>query len=67
MHERIEQSLITFGSYWVVGGFISTILTRRIITRLNPKEYSVTQWHTQAGNITTNLEFKIDVHYLNVA
>ena len=30
------------------------------IKKLNPKEYSVTQLHMQADNITTNLKVKID-------
>ena len=25
------------------------------------------QWHTQAGNLTTNLKVKIDLSYLNLA
>ena len=36
------------------------ILTRRIISKLKIKEVSVIQWHTQAGNINTNLRVRID-------
>ena len=36
------------------------IVTRRPMTKLKTKEYSVTKWHTQAGNITTNTKVKID-------
>ena len=32
---------------------------RRLLTKLKTKEYVVVQWHTQAGNITTNLKVKI--------
>ena len=32
---------------------------RRLLTKLKTKEYVVVQWHTQAGNITTNMKVKI--------
>ena len=35
------------------------ILIRIIITKINPKEDDVMQWHTQAGNVTIN--FKIEM------
>ena len=38
----------------------STILTRRLIEKLNPKKDAVIQWRKQAGNNTTNLKVKID-------
>ena len=38
----------------------STIIMRRLITKINPKRYAVMQWHTQEGNIITNLNVKID-------
>ena len=40
-------------------GFSSTIVTGRLINTLNPKKYTVVQWHTQAGKINTNLKVKI--------
>ena len=36
------------------------ITTRRLMTKINPKIYAVTQHHTQLGNINTNLKVKID-------
>ena len=41
-------------------GCIYTIVMRSLILELDPKEGNVMQWHMQAGNITTNLKFKID-------
>ena len=32
----------------------------RLIEKLRLEKYAVMQWHTQAGNITTNLKFKVD-------
>ena len=32
----------------------------RLMDKLSPKEYVVTQWHMQAGSITTKLKVKID-------
>ena len=40
-------------------GYSSTLVTRRLITELKPKEDSGMQWTTQASNITTNLKVKI--------
>ena len=34
---------------------------KSLITKSNPKIESVMQWHTQAGNITTDLRVKIDL------
>ena len=36
------------------------ILTRRLVGILHPIKYAVTQWKTQAINITTNLKVKVD-------
>ena len=36
------------------------IPTLRLITTLNPKRGTVIKLHTQAGNITINIKFKID-------
>ena len=32
----------------------------RLIKKLNPKEDAGMKWHTQVGNITTNMRVKID-------
>ena len=37
----------------------STVVIRKLLTKLNPKEEYMMQWHTQAGNITTSLRVKI--------
>ena len=41
-------------------GFSSTIVMWRLLQRLGPKKRVVMQWHTQAGNITTNIKVEID-------
>ena len=41
-------------------GCSSTIIIVRLINKLTPQKYSVMQWHTQAGKITTNSKVKID-------
>ena len=40
--------------------FHSTIIMRIVITKSNPKEGTLMQWHTQSDNITVNLKVKID-------
>ena len=40
--------------------FSSTVLMGRLVEKLCPKHYSLMQWDTQAGNITTNLKVNID-------
>ena len=37
-----------------------TIVMWRLLQRLDPKKRVVMKWHTQAGNITTNIKVKID-------
>ena len=37
-----------------------TILMRRLFEKLHIEQYAVMQWHTQDGNITTNLRVKVD-------
>ena len=32
---------------------------RRLVEKINPDKYAVMQWHTQAGNITTNIKVKV--------
>ena len=29
--------------------------------KIHPEKYAVVQWHTQAGNITTNIKIKVDI------
>ena len=41
-------------------GCSSKIVMGRLLERLKPAKYAMMQWHTQAVNITTNLEFKVD-------
>ena len=36
------------------------ILMMRIITKLNPRKKALLQCHAQAGNITTNINVRID-------
>ena len=42
-------------------GCSSTIVTGRLVGRINPEKYALIQRHTQAGNITTNLKVKVDL------
>ena len=37
----------------------STVVMRRIIAKINPKKDYVIKWHTQAGNIATNIKVEI--------
>ena len=41
-------------------GCSSTILMGRLFEKLHPEKYAVTQWHTQARNITTNNNVKVN-------
>ena len=41
-------------------GCSSMILIWRLLKRLVPKKGAAMQWHTQAGNINTNIKVKID-------
>ena len=41
-------------------GCSSTIVMVRLVENLHPKKYAVMKWHTQAGNITTNLKFEVE-------
>ena len=41
-------------------GFSSTIVMGRLVEKLHPEKDAEMQWHTQAGNITTNLKVKVD-------
>ena len=37
----------------------SMVVMGRLVKKLAPEKYSLMQWHTQAGNITTNLKVKV--------
>ena len=37
-----------------------TIEIESLVKKLCPVKYAVMQWHTQAGNITTNLKVEVD-------
>ena len=39
----------------------------RIVEKLHPEIDAVMQWHTQAGNITTNHKVKLDFTYPHLA
>ena len=41
-------------------GCSSTIAMRRLVEKLSLEKDALMQWHTQAGNITTNLKVKLD-------
>ena len=49
-------------------GCISTIVMVRLVEKLHPEKYAVMKWHTQAGNITTNLNNEVDfnLHILSM-
>ena len=36
------------------------IVMGRLVKNIRPEKYYVMQWHTQAGNITTNIKDKLD-------
>ena len=40
-------------------GCSSTVLMERIVEKLRPGKDAVMKWHTQAGNITTNIKVQI--------
>ena len=43
-------------------GCSSRIIKKRLITKIGTKRDAVMQWHTQAGNITTNLKVNIYIY-----
>ena len=51
----------TFKSFQILldSGCSSTIVIWGLVKRLGPKKVVVMQWHTQAGNITTNIKVEI--------
>ena len=40
-------------------GYSSIIVMGRLVENLKIEKYAVMQWHTQAGNITTNHKVKV--------
>ena len=44
-------------------GCSSMIVMGRLVEKLKLETYSVMKWHTQDGNITTNLKLKLDSPY----
>ena len=52
---RFKKFLILLDS-----GFNSTIILGILVGKLHPEKYSVMQWHTQAGNFTTNIKVEVD-------
>ena len=42
-------------------GSSSAIVMGRLVGKIHPEKYAVTQWHTQAVNITTNI--KVEVYF----
>ena len=51
-----------FNKFWILldSGFTSTIAMGRLVKKINPDKNAVIQWHTLAGNITTNLKVTVD-------
>ena len=41
-------------------GYSSMVVIGRLVETLYPEKYAMIQWHTQAGNITTNIKIKVD-------
>ena len=58
---NIRNSKDKFKNFQILlgSGCISTILTRRLVEKLHPEKYALMQWHTQAGNIITNIKVKV--------
>ena len=53
---------LNFKNFLIIldSGNSSTIVTRRLVHKLSLEKYSVMQWQTQTGNITTNLKVNVD-------
>ena len=41
-------------------GFSSTIVIERLIEKLYPGKYALVQLHTEAGNVTINIQVRVD-------
>ena len=48
-------------------GCKSTIVMVNIVEKLHPNKNDVMHWHTQAGNITTNLKVEVRLPWLLLA
>ena len=56
-----RKGKVKFKNFWILldSGCSSTIVMVTLVQIIGPKKYNVMQWHTQAGNITTNIKVKI--------
>ena len=56
-----RKSIVIFKDFLILldSGCISRILIGRLVKTLKLEKYAVTQLHTQAGNIITNLKVKL--------
>ena len=56
-----RKDRLRFKKFWIIldSGCSFTIVTVRIVEKLHPEKDAVMQWHTQAGNVTTNLKVKV--------
>ena len=57
-----RKDRLRFKKFWIIldSGCSFTIVTVRIVEKLHPEKDAVMQWHTQAGNSTTNYKAKVD-------
>ena len=57
-----RKGRVKFKSFLILlkGGFVSVVVMVILVEKINPDKDIVMQWHTQVGNITTNLKVKID-------
>ena len=58
---RKDKSKFKYFRILFNSGCSSAIVIRRLNEKLFPEKYYVMQWHTQAGNITTNI--KVNMHF----
>ena len=63
MNTRKDRAKFKNFRILLYSGFSSTIIMKRLRTKLNPKRDAVMQWYTQGGNITTNIRLK-NIFYL---
>ena len=59
MNNRIVKARFENFRILLDSGCSSTIVMGRLFEKLCLEKYAVIQWHTQAGNITTNLKVKV--------
>ena len=60
MNTRKSRSKFKIFQILLGVGCRSTIVIESLVEKLHPEKYYVVQWHTQAGNITTNIKAKVD-------